>query len=1022
MIKVFISSTFRDLEKERLVLTNKIKETLIAAGMENFIPDGKTSQEKSIEELRNSDIVIYIVSSYYGSILEECQFEGCKANCPMKSKNLARISYTHCEYNIGLMLDKPHKTYVIDENWELLQKLSQMRDSNTGVDELRKNNSFMHLTDEELSHYYSIAPYAIVFKKQIEKEFCPRIRRGKEIETITQHISENLVKWYSSGRIEFRNFYGRHKELAELISKMDESVEVYGVGGIGKTTLIQISLLIRCLAGMRIYTIGKRQSYITGSGYNFFKRNNRNIRLKTIEEKITLNDIIEVLEIPDMIRIQNTKSKISYILNNISLKKIILFIDDFQLADSEVRELVKQSRSNIVIATRKNTGLVKKELAINGISAKERNGFIGCISNRFSKRISKKNIAIIGRITEGHPVFTEILVRNLEKINFDKVDQFKSGLSFSNKNHVDEFLNRVIIDILSEEAWNLLQFLSILNVDLDSNINRLVLSNIFNFDRFSEVFNELIDAGILVKKDGIEGIYGFSFHHIISAIRNEKNIHFHEKAVFYYKSKIKQFGENYEDLTEILFHRLNCGSTKNLIKNFIYLAEHISQSDKCFKRLINIGELLKRYFKNKEKAIILVALGNMNNALHRTKQSEKHYNGALNIYEKLHRENPKAHEREIAIIRNNLGNVYSQLRMYNRAEIEFSKSLEIREALGKKHLAELAMTQINLGNLFRITKQYLKSESILKSGLKIYSELERQNPGKYLNRKVQALINLGALYSSIGKYDAAKEIFERVLEKSYLLASKNPEKYLSLLAQSQNNLADMLLHKRKYKEAENLYEKSLKLLLKLEGKSQEAFLPYIAAIKSNSGTLYGILGKCKKAERALKQSLRIRKKLCKEQNDVNLIEMANTLRNFGNTYRDCKEFEKAKKAYNDSLVIFLKLENETPKIHLDDIADVKSSIGILYSMERKFPIAEEQFYDALGIYAQLIEMDRMTHLRGIFGMYNNLAMLYTNWEKHEKASEVFGKAMEVKEDIRKRKYLRKKYKEHILEKISKDLQ
>ena len=70
---------------------------------------------------------------------------------------------------------------------------------------------------------------------------CPRI---KGIDRITSDLANNIVKCYLEKKIDLKDFCGRRSALKELIEKMGESVEVYGVGGIGKTSLVQVGLLI----------------------------------------------------------------------------------------------------------------------------------------------------------------------------------------------------------------------------------------------------------------------------------------------------------------------------------------------------------------------------------------------------------------------------------------------------------------------------------------------------------------------------------------------------------------------------------------------------------------------------------------------------------------------------------------------------------------------------------------------------------------------------------------------------------
>ena len=113
-MKVFVSSTFRDLEKERKQLIERLDDALEAAAMEKFIPYGNTPQEAAINELRESDIAVFLISSY-GSLLDKCVVKECSAECSMKSRRKTKISYTHCEYLYALSEEKLHKVYRVEQ-------------------------------------------------------------------------------------------------------------------------------------------------------------------------------------------------------------------------------------------------------------------------------------------------------------------------------------------------------------------------------------------------------------------------------------------------------------------------------------------------------------------------------------------------------------------------------------------------------------------------------------------------------------------------------------------------------------------------------------------------------------------------------------------------------------------------------------------------------------------------------------------------------------------------------------------
>lgn len=98
MLNIFLSSTYRDLVGPRSEILEKLDIAFEGVSMEKFIPDGSSSQEVCINNLKQSNIVIFIISPYYGSLMQNCSLkEECKADCPMKSGE-GQISFTHCEY------------------------------------------------------------------------------------------------------------------------------------------------------------------------------------------------------------------------------------------------------------------------------------------------------------------------------------------------------------------------------------------------------------------------------------------------------------------------------------------------------------------------------------------------------------------------------------------------------------------------------------------------------------------------------------------------------------------------------------------------------------------------------------------------------------------------------------------------------------------------------------------------------------------------------------------------------------
>jgi hypothetical protein len=97
--QVFISSTFKDLIKERQAVVKAILETQnIPAGMELFTAGDETQLDIIKRWISESDIYMLILGGRYGTLEPESQ-----------------LSYTEVEYRYALELKKPMFALVLDE-------------------------------------------------------------------------------------------------------------------------------------------------------------------------------------------------------------------------------------------------------------------------------------------------------------------------------------------------------------------------------------------------------------------------------------------------------------------------------------------------------------------------------------------------------------------------------------------------------------------------------------------------------------------------------------------------------------------------------------------------------------------------------------------------------------------------------------------------------------------------------------------------------------------------------------------
>jgi len=321
MLKVFISSTYRDLKEVRQLIIGDVEETLEAVAMEKFIPVNESSHRESIKHLKEIDVCIFIIGDYYGTVIKECKER--KNSC--KGCN-GDISFTHCEYRRAVQLGKPRLVYIVEnEITALLSGIYKIDLTSTEKNEvlkfLEKNNKditkvelLSGYTLEEIRRFREIANHenrekVEGFKKEIKGIEEPRcytpIKITNKIDYLKFHkrmkkdLKKAIFRWYKERKIHFKEFAGRRKELEELLEKLQgNSVCVVGTGGVGKTSLIQVGLLLERLSGRDVYALLKEYSYkYTRAGYSPAKEK---FKWSTFSGKLTLMDVLELVFAEDV--------------------------------------------------------------------------------------------------------------------------------------------------------------------------------------------------------------------------------------------------------------------------------------------------------------------------------------------------------------------------------------------------------------------------------------------------------------------------------------------------------------------------------------------------------------------------------------------------------------------------------------------------------------------------------------------------------------------------------------------------
>ncbi len=974
MLKVFIGSTCRDLKDERRQILEKLESSLYGVGMETFIPDGRSSQEIGIEALRCSEIAIFLISPEYGSLIDDCKIKDCKSMiCPMKNKK-EKISYTHCEYFMALAEGKPNQAYVIGKDWEVIEILSKW--STIDWREVFKNPLFAGLTEENIDKYFKIAPKSLAFRNQVRNTFSPVFKNSDEI---SNDLAKNIIQWYSQGKIKLKDFCDRRDELKELIAKMEDSVEVCGVGGVGKTTLIQVAMLIQKLKGKRPVSIGTRQSYVTGSGYTVFNEKCRETQYEVIGNKISLDDISSALFVPSDKQNSDNNLRIKELSRSLEKNNIVLFIDDFHLADSDVIQLV-QSAKNIVVSSKRGFGSTRSEITLKGVAKEDRKELINLIAKRVNKNLGISAIETIEEIAEGHPVSTEILVRNYEKIDFQKLTEFKSGLDLSSPTYIQEFLKRVVNDALTSDAFSLLKDLALINYEVSTNIDKDSLEQSLAIPNFQKIFGELIETGMLEKKKNQESHYRFVFRHIQDALRDDTSKSSHKKLVLYYEQKIRTI-KKYEDIAEHIFHSIKSNPDDEAIDYFLQTAEEIRPAHTGYRRLLDIGIELSKDIQSTKKAAVLQKIGVLFLRLGRYTDAQKTLQEAQNIFQLVEDKKSLAYLEGIASVKENLGIIQYKMGHFFESEKMLKDSLELWTDLLKtseeKALIGICETNCEIGHLYSFMNEFEKSNKFYQESLEMSKKLVNNFSRKHLDKIAMSTNNLGGLQYVQKHFVESEKAYKEALRIMQALALKNPEVYQTEVASIQNNLGTLYFEYKRYDDAEIAFKNSFEIRQALFKKNAEAFLPTMATMQNNLGYIYKKKCQFGKAEKALKKALEIRQSLVEKNPEAYLPRLANSQCSLANLYSTIGRLEEAELTYKNGLDNFQVLDELNPGIYSDEISTLRCGLGGVFFKQGKIKEAEENLSIALEIQQTLVKKNSVLYLPDLGRIKANFGAVYS---------------------------------------------
>ncbi|NHV06647.1 MAG: DUF4062 domain-containing protein, partial [Thaumarchaeota archaeon] len=658
---VFVSSTYRDLKEEREKVIEAIEKVCKAIGMEKFLPDEKSTLEVCLENLKKCDIYVGIIGSRYGSIVPESQLKEVEGKNYEKYKGL---SFTHYEFRKAGELGIPRAVFIVNEE--------------SKEDEINK------------------------FKKEIEDSIFPSYFDNLDelSEKVESLLKEKIPEWTLEGKIKIPGFYGREEELREIYEKITDEKQIYsiinifGIGGIGKTAFVEVLLLLLSIKGYLVWEVrsteGRETTFSTPENYK-----------SGVLEFPNIRGLVQLLGIEVRENIEDS------LINWLDDNNIVLFIDDFQKLENNFKDFINKAynrlkNGKIIIASRGRANvrchLSKELLRLEEESCRE---MIRSELENVSFEPKEEIVNLIYEKTRGYPLAVKMLVPLVSryKLSFYELKKFGSIKDIQNEEEVKGFVSRVFLENVKDERdCNVFKYLSLLKDGFDYDILRSILM-ILNDERYKWENEKLL-------RDFLSQF----IPHIISYDNSRKNFNFShgmiKEAAYSKVENVKEAREKTLNILEEMDKKLSEEKKAFVNEEIFYQAEEIMKHKGEKKELMKVAfessKMLANYGYHRYIPLMTYEYGKR--ALHYAEKIETWVGVLIMVEHVLRYINVLLTQEEEART------------LYNKVNEVFPKALKLNEDLTRYYYA-YAMEHWIVYTLYSL-KNIEEASSLLEKALK----------------------------------------------------------------------------------------------------------------------------------------------------------------------------------------------------------------------------------------------------------------------------------------------------------------
>jgi Tfp pilus assembly protein PilF len=230
------------------------------------------------------------------------------------------------------------------------------------------------------------------------------------------------------------------------------------------------------------------------------------------------------------------------------------------------------------------------------------------------------------------------------------------------------------------------------------------------------------------------------------------------------------------------------------------------KAEENYRKALDIYERIAKDDPITMEPILAVILSNLALLTQNTNRvlAEQYYIRAEEIYEKCAKKDPKNFEPNLALILNNIGLLYQFSENLELAFKKYERALEICERIAKAEPAkyEFLLSKVlgNMGFLLHSGGDAAQAEKYYMSSIEIYERLVKENPQSYEPDLANVYNGLALLYQNEfilnhtdEYYIKSSEINKKVLEVYERLSRLNPQSYEILLGNTLMNFGTLQL-------------------------------------------------------------------------------------------------------------------------------------------------------------------------------------------------------------------------------------